>query len=459
MDFAKILRAFGGTLIVLSVAMLAPAAIARGAEQGAYVLSAGLALFAGGSLRILSPARLSPAGFREAIALVLCWWIVAPVFGGLPFVFRGMGLADGWFEAVSALTTTGGWLNDEAARASAAGMFWRAELEWLGGLASLASAAALFIRPHFTGVDTMPPPFAFGEYGSPLRALRQALATFAPIYAVITFACFALLAATGVAPIEAAVLAMSTLASGGFTPHEGGLAAYPSFVPGLLLPFVVASGANFILIARVMRPARESGVKDGETLALIILIFVLGGAYWLSTGGGSLARLPSEIFNAASMISTNGATIGQAPLVIALVTAIIGGAAVSTAGGLKLLRWLIVFRRAGEELWKLAEPSGVRPRSGSADELGVWIHFVAFALAAGGLLLLVAVYGHSFETAAAASVAALANTGPLLALAHGDGNYAQLEPTLRMALGGAMILGRLEAVAALAVINHAFWRS
>ena len=161
----------------------------------------------------------------------------------------------------------------------------------------------------------------------------------------------------------------------------------------------------------------------------------------------------------ASILSTNGMVIGEPPTMIAaLVTGIIGGAAVSTAGGFKILRWLVITRRAREEIWRLISPKAVFGGRRIGNELGVWMHFLVFTLILGGLIVVFAFGGHPLETAAAAAVAALSNAGPLTALV-GIEDYASFGGALRWVLVVGMILGRLEVAVALALINIAFWRS
>ncbi|MFQ5562276.1 MAG: potassium transporter TrkG [Parvularculaceae bacterium] len=463
MGYPSILRGFGVSLIVLGAAMLAPfiAAIAAGeAGAGAFAFGASAAFFAGFGAVSASSGKHPPTDFRGALLLVLLWWIVAPVFAALPFLLHGMTFSDAYFEAVSAMTTTGGWLSDAAARASISGVLWRAELEWLGGLASVSIAAAIFVRPTFVGIDTLLPPFSLGEEDSYLSPLRDAIRSFSVVYALVTLFCFTIAALLGAPLLDAAVMSMSIVASGGFIPHQEGLAGYGLGIESGLFPFIVLSGANFVLVARLLRGV-TGRARDAETGAFLLIILAVGAMFWTTAGAGDISLLPAQLFNAASLLSTNGFLIGEAPTVTAaIVTAVIGGAAVSTAGGFKILRWLVIMRRAHEEIRLLVTPRAVFGLSRIANELGVWMHFLMFTMTLAGLLLLIALNGHSFEAAALAATAVLSNTGPLLALAgEAHGGYAIFETPLRWVLAAGMILGRLEAVAGLALINRAFWRS
>ena len=391
---------------------------------------------------------------------MLVWWAATPVFAAIPFAAAGAPFGDAYFEAVSALTTTGAWLSHAEATATPAGMLWRAMLQWIGGLASLAIAAAIFIRPAFIGIDTLLPPFSRGEHESFLRPLRNAVIAFFPVYVVITLASFSALALAGASVLDAVVMALSIVASGGFIPSAEGLQGYPPMVSAVVFPLLILSGANFVVLARLIR-GESSRLRDIESRAYFLIILFAGVMFWLIAGAQNFRLAAPEVFNAASILSTNGFVIGEPPsLILALVTAIIGGAAVSTAGGFKILRWLVITRRAREEIRRLIAPKAVFGAPTVANELGVWMHFLVFTLILGAIVVVLSVGGREFDVAVAAATASLSNTGPLLALAGGGGaDYNLFDGPLKAVLIVGMILGRLEAAVALAIFNLAFWRS
>ncbi len=463
MGLTAILRGFAGILICVALAMLAPLLLAMSAGEpsaGPFLYGAIATLIAGGGAWAASIGRTAPSDFRGALIIILLWWVVAPGFAAIPFALGPMSFADAYFEAVAAVTTTGGWLSREAATVSPSLMLWRAELQWLGGLASIAIAAAIFIRPAFIGIDTLLPPFSRGAKNDFLRPLRNAVLSFWSIYAGATFIAFAAFAIAGAPILDAAVMALSGVASGGFLPGVGEPAGLTPWIIVLLFLLMTFSGSNFVVIARLVRGAKER-VRDIENGAYIAIILFAGFFFWLLAGAGDVDQIIPHLFNAASILSTNGFTIGEAPpLPVVLVTAIIGGAAVSTAGGFKILRWLVIMRRAGEELRRLIEPSAVFGKRTVSNELGVWIHFLVFTMTLAGLVVILSSGGHSFDLSAAAAVSALSNAGPLIYLAEGGGSgYAAFSEPYRWALATAMILGRLEAAVALALINRWFWRA
>ena len=462
MGLTGIIRGLAAMLLALGAAMIIPMLMAAaGGEDsaGAYLFGVTASLLAGGGAFAASIGHRPPTDFRGALIIILLWWGLIPAFAAIPFAMGSLNYADAYFEAVSAITTTGGWLSNADAIASPAGMLWRAELQWLGGLASITIAAAIFIRPAFIGIDTLLPPFSRGDDESFLRPLRNAALAFSSIYAVLTLFAFSGLAIAGAPTFDAVIMALSGVASGGFLPHPGGVGAYPQAVGVILFFILVFSGANFVLIARVVRGAKGR-VRDVETGAYLTILFVVGVLFWVLAGAGDMLLAGPQIFNAASLLSTNGYVVGEAPpLIAAMVTAIIGGAAVSTAGGFKILRWLVIMRRAREEIRRLVAPSAVFGSSRVSNELGVWIHFLVFTMTLAALVVALSVGGHPFEIAAATATAALSNAGPLIQLAEGAGDgYAIFDAPMRWLLVVAMILGRLEAAVALALLNRVFWR-
>lgn len=466
MGLAVVFRLLGLAIIGLGFAMALPLAAALAAEParaGDYVFGMAFAIAGGGGLAAIG-ARPRESDLRGAILTVLLWWVVAPVFAGAPFAIAGAAPVDAYFEAASALTTTGAWLSNDAAVASPSGALWRATMQWLGGLVSLAVAAAIFVRPLFVGIDTLLPPFARGERESDLRAVVAAIRSFSVVYAVATVVCWFTLAFAGSSPFAALIAAMSVVASGGFVANADGAAGLAPETATALAPFVFLSGANFILLSRILT-GRRRRLQDAETGAYAMIVLGLAVAlcaFAAPTVGTLIAEAPAQVFNAASLMSTNGLILGTPPpLALALVAVIIGGSAVSTAGGLKILRWLVIFRRAREEVRRLVSPNAAFGRASVVNELGVWMHFLMLTVTIGVLTLILTGGGYSFELAASAAVALLANAGPVLALAEGgaDGYGAFEHPILRFAMVIGMILGRLEAVTALALLNRSFWRS
>jgi len=468
MGAAAILRAFGFALMIVGAGMVIPFTFAESTGSGAggpYLFGLLTSFLVGAGFYVAAGSARPRVDFRGGLLLAFLWWTGAPVLGAVPFVLSGFGLAEAYFEAVSALTTTGAWLYPERLAIDPAGQLWRAVMQWLGGLASISIAAAIIVRPVFFGLETLQLPFSRGERASYLHSLRNALKTFVWIYGALTFTCFLLLAMTGLRQFDAAVFALSLVSSGGMVPGGGSFATADLAVVLIAVPFMVLSGANFIVLSFAARGAIRK-VRDSETVTFLWMIVGVGFLFWFLAGAGDVDLVIEQLFNAASLLSTHGALIGEAPpFAVAAVAALIGGASISAAGGIKVLRWLVIFRRAREEIRGLISPNEVQRRTVIEEEFGVWMHFLVFTLLLAAVVLMLMLSGHGFPVATAAATAALSNTGPLLiygvetpdvlVLARYD-IFATVDQLLLCAV---MILGRIEAVAILALINPAFWRS
>lgn len=464
MGLIVILQSLGGMIAILGALMLFPMvmAVMEGSNQaGPYFFSSVVTIFFGVALSLATRGRYQSVDLRGAILLVALWWTLTPVFGALPFALNQMSMFDAYFEAVSALTTTGAWLWEDAARISRPDILWRALMQWIGGLSSLAIAAVIFIRPAFVGTDTLLPPFSRGDRGSHIRAMRNALFVFSRVYILVTFSAGGILTLSGVGAFDAVVIALSGVASGGFIPYTSGANALTNAASGVLLPLYFLSGVNFILLTRIFF-ARESSLKDIETGVYALIAVGVTVLFFIMSDPIAFGRIPRHAFNAVSMLSTNGVFIGSPPpLIVCLITVLIGGTAISTAGGMKVLRWLVVMHRSRQELRRLSSPNAVYGSSNMQNELGVWMHFIVFTVVLGVLLTALTAGGHSFELSVTAAAGVLANAGPVLGLiAEGEAGYAVFAmPFSKAMLIFGMILGRVEAVAALALINQAFWRS
>ena len=463
LGFASLIRAFSLMLFLVAGAMMVPLFVALLGQEsvaGGYGFGVVVTLAAGVSAFAVSMTKHGPVGLRGILFLVLLLWTIIPVFAAIPLAGEEMSFFDAYFDAVAALTTTGGWLSIEGALETQAGAVWRAMLQWLGGLASIAIAAAIFIRPSFIGTDTLLPPFSRGENDSFLRPIYNAFRAFFFAYLALTCFSFFICLTTGAPFFDAAILSLSIPASGGFAPHVNGLSHYPILLILCMTPLIFISGSNFIVVERILRGAFKQR-KDIETVTYFSITIFAGIAFWLSIGASDFEQLVWQGFNAISLLSTNGFIIGETPpLIIVMITAIIGGCAVSSAGGFKILRWIVIMNRARAEIRKLILPNAVAGLRSIANELGVWMHFLVFTIFLAVLLICLSVSGYSFELSVVAATSALSNTGPLVYLTQGaQEGYGVFNDVTRALLLIGMVLGRLEAAVALALINQAFWRS
>jgi trk system potassium uptake protein TrkH len=452
----RLFRALGWSALILAgfAAVFTPLALLEGESDAArgFFLTAVAGGFAGGVAVAGTRGVTSSAGASAALRLALFGWLIMPLLAAAPLVTAEGSLTVGVFEAYSAMTTTGAILTapEDLPRSL---VLWRCVIAWLGGLASLVLAATVFAALDRRGVGlrrtsllTVERSDLFTNFGRAVRRLGLA-------YALVTGLGLLGLLLSGAGAFNALCLALSGIATAGLQPFSGGLSA------GLNASGVVVLAALCLLGAWNMAVQYEALTRlrttrgSGEMRAMLVLALGLGLLFGL-TGGAAL--FAPAAFEALFALTTSGFQIGEAPVVppVALVLlALLGGSTISTAGGIKMPRILLLMRRAGGELSVLSHPSAaVRTRYAGrsvSDEAlaGVWVYALAYPVALAIGAVLIGLGGADFESAWLLSGAALTNAGPVAGGLWADQSAASLG-----AAGLLMVAGRLEVLAAAAAI-------
>ena len=464
MSLNAVLRSFANLLILFAVAMVPPLFVGVFAREPASVAVFAMSIlgasFIGGALRFAARGE-GRFGLRETTSFLGLAWLVGPLFAAAPFLLIGQSWSQAYFEAVSMFTTTGASLN-AGPNEGFAHALWRAELQWLGGLLSLAAAGAVFSRATLLGALVQRPTDARSEEGDLLQEVWRCFSLFATPYSALTLICAVLLAFAGAPVFDAICLGLSILSTGGYTPQTGGVTAYSGvWISPVVLLFMMVGALNMTVIARAAQFAPTSFRIDRESVALFGSLLLFTMVIYAAGGFGGLGDLGRALLAAASSATTSGFYIEAyaPPFIVAAPAAFIGGSVISTAGGLKLVRFLALMNQTGGELWRLNHPRGVAPSGGAViANSPIPVYFLALTIVLSLMTLAIAGFGHGFEIAVAAPIAALTNTGALLTLAS-PGGYDVFDAPVLMLLAIGMAFGRLEILVALALFNHAFWRS
>lgn len=436
---------------------------------------------------------------RSHLLAMLGTFTVLPLMLAIPFneAVPDTGLFNAWWEMVSALTTTGGTLY-EAGRLAPSLHLWRALVGWMGGFFMLVMAIAVLAPMRLGGFEVF---FSGGPSGATRnisggeggadpgdRIVHYATVTF-PAYLGLTLALWVLLLIAGDPTLVALCHAMSTLATSGISPI-GGTAVAASGVGGEMLVFlflIPALSRRFWPGSGELR-ATDRLIADPELrLAAVIVLAVpatLFLRHWIAALEVAMTPDPSAIlmsiwgamFTAMSFLTTTGfesagwdearnwSGLGTPGLMLAGL-AIVGGGVATTAGGVRLLRVYALVRHGERELDKLVHPASVGGGGMMARRLRregayiSWIFFMLFALSIAVVMVAVSLAGLEFESATVLSIAALSNTGPLALVAATEPlSWGALDTATKAILAGAMILGRLETLAIIALLNPEFWR-
>ena len=476
--------AFGlSWLLLAEAALLVPLiAFALAVGEGPMVL-AGLAAvlltgFVGAALVLSTRGVALRFGKHEAYLLIVLAWPVLALFGTLPWLLAPLGISalDAFFSTMSALTTTGAWVLPPPSQLPRTALLWFGLLQWGGGLLTVVFAVALMTYLGIGGLDLFRSALPRGEGTAPLQRFWHAARDLGGVYVAITLGGTMLLWLSGLSAFDALCHAFGAISTGGFTTFDGGVASMDNWSgETVLMALMLVGTLNFTTVWAVGIGRVRALERDPELRYLLALVAIVGVAILAPLLGegwhGLGSRLHASLFAAISAISTTGYTI-QAPtvwhdhapvLLIALL--LLGGCAGSTAGGLKLMRLAILFKHSYRELVRLSHPHGVVPmrfgtaRIGESTLGAVWSFFFFGLLAVVGVALALAASGLRPEAALAGAVAAIANAGPALTMiSPHELTYESWPASAKLVYTVGMVLGRVEVLTLLTLLNPAYWR-
>ncbi len=479
---AVIQRILGMVVTLFSLTMLPPAAlsiIAGDDEWRPFGLA--LVVLALAGLALWLPVRHVERDMRlrDGFLVVALFWIALGLAGAVPFAFGALAhprFTDAVFESVSGITTTSATVLTGLDALPRAVLWYRQQLQWLGGLGVIVVAAALFPMLGIGGMQLYkadaPGPVKEEKLTPRIAQTARALGG---IYVLLTVACAAGYALAGMEPFDAVAHAFSTVSTGGFSPYDAGLGHFGSFwIDMVAVVFMFLGATNFALHFVVWR-ARDHTTYLADPqfraflyLTLVMVAVVMG--YLLATGA---EPGPAEAFHHAavavvSSLSTTGVRVanvaawpGMLPALLLLLT-FVGGCAGSTAGGMKVIRWQLVLKQAQRELMRLVHPRAALPVK-FGDKLvpgrvlaavtGFFaIYLVLFAV----MMLMMMATGLDQVTAWSAVASCINNAGGSLGLVAD--NFQHLPEGAKWVCIVAMLIGRVEVFTFVVLCTPTFWR-
>jgi trk system potassium uptake protein len=480
-DFRPIFLVIGLLLIALGLMMLVPAtvdAILGSADWMVFAVSAGLTLFVGVTTAMSCRVRRFRMSVRQGFVMATLIWLVITLFASLPFVFSdlNMSFTDAFFEAMSGITTTGATVIIGLDSAPPGLLLWRGLLQWLGGLGIVVMAVAVLPVLGVGGMQMFRvEAFETGEKMLP-RATRIA-AWLTIVYVGLTALWMIMLWFAGMTGLEAAVHAMTTLATGGFSTSDGSVGHFDSAaIDVIIIAGMLVGSLPFVLYVRALQGQPGPLVTDSQVRCFLFLVavVVLLVAVFLMTQHayplGSALRFAA--FNVISVFTGTGyATVdywlwgGFAGPIFFLIM-FIGGCTGSTTCGMKVFRFQVLWAAADTQFKHLLRPHGVfipyyngRPISDDiiSSVLSFFFVFIlCFAVVAVGL----GMFGLDFVTAVSSAATAMCNVGPALGpIAGPAGTFQSFPDGAKWLMSAAMLLGRLELFTVLMLFSPALWRA
>lgn len=415
---------------------------------------------------------------RQAFLLTTLSWVLICLGASLPFVLSRSTetFTDSLFEAVSALTTTGSTILWGLEYASPGVLIWRALLQWLGGIGIIMMALTVLPMLQIGGMQLFRSEFS-DRSEKILPKVSQVAAAIFKIYSLFTGICFLCLWGAGMSFFEAVCHAFAILSTGGFSTADSSIGYFNSaFIEGITIVFMWIGGGTLLLFVHLLKGNWRPLWKDGQirayTATVVVSTLVVALWHWLKTGGMPfLQALRASAFTVVSIMTTSGfsstnyAQWESFPLFVIFLLMFVGGCTGSTAGGIKLFRFQIIFSLARSQIHKLRHPHGVfvplyhhqKIREGIFDSVFAYLAFYGFSviLVALGLSL----YNLDFITCLSGALTAVSNVGPGLgALIGPSETFVSLPDGAKWLLMLGMLLGRLEFMTIFILLTSVFWK-
>jgi trk system potassium uptake protein len=481
MHLSTTLRVLGLLLMVFSLAMIPSMIISLIYEdqQLNLFIRAMVVIFAAGLLCWI-PVRHQKREMRvrDGFLITVLFWGVLGFAGAVPLALSqelNLSVTDAIFESISGLTTTGATVITSLETLPKSILFYRQLLQWLGGMGIVVLAVAILPLLGIGGMQLYraetPGPVKDAKLSPRIAETAKALWI---IYVSLTLACAGAYWLAGMDPFDALSHSFSTVAIGGFSTYDASIGHFNSASIELVaIIFMVIAGMNFSLhfAAWHNRTVRHY-IHDPEWR--VYLIFLFGLAMIVS-----LVLIDQEIyessdafrfgiFETVSIATTTGfASVGSSgwptflPFLL-LMSAFIGACAVSTGGGIKVIRLILLYKQGAREIQRLIHPNAVIPIKVGGKPISarvidaVWGFLAAYVLLFGVLMLACMAFGEDPITAYSAVGATLNNLGP--GLGNAATNYAGLADGTKYVLTFAMLLGRLELFTLLVILTPSFWQ-
>jgi trk system potassium uptake protein TrkH len=482
MNLSMVQRILGLMLMIFSLTMLPPIAVSFIYSDGHAqpFFDAFLIVAAIGTALWLPVRRVRrDLRLRDGFLVVALFWFCLGLAGATPLLITdvpSLTFTDAVFEAVSGFTTTGATVIVGLDALPKSILYYRAQIQWFGGMGIIVLAVALLPILGIGGMSLYkaetPGPVKDEKLTPRITHTAKALWL---VYLALTTTCAACLYLAGMDSFDAITHAFSTLSTGGFSPYDASLAHFESAaIDWIVTFFMMAGGVNFSLHFMMFKqrsprvflrdPEFRAYVSILALLTLVVTVYL----YLAGTYDSPLAALRFGAFQVVSLQTSTGfvtadfsAWAGALPALLILAT-FVGGCAGSTGGGMKVIRWLLVFKQGLVELRRLVHPSAEIPVKVAGKPVPVRVmnavtgFFAIYLVLFGGMMLLLMITGLDQVTAWSAIATAINNCGP--GLGQVAANFRDVPDAAKWICALAMLIGRLELFTLIILFTPDFWR-
>jgi len=480
MQIKSVIRILGLLLMLFSLAIIPPILVSiiyQDNETWSFFYAFILIFVSGLLLWLPAMQAKTDLKLRDGFIIVVLFWFVLSSFGSLPLLLSSslnISITNAIFESISGLTTTGATILVNIDDLPKSILFYRQYLQWLGGLGIIVLAVAVLPMLGVGGMQLYK-----AEVAGPIKnkltpRITETAKWLWIVYLLMTFLCAISYYFAGMNIFDSICHSFSTIAIGGFSTHTASFGHYDNqWIELVAIFFMIAACLNFSLHYLAFKNRTISPYRnDNEAyffLFLMGLVSFLCISYIYSNSAEMNTReIIKSGFYAISIATTTGFTntnyvnfVGFLPVLLILFS-FIGGCAGSTAGGMKVIRVMLLLKQGYRELRRLMHPNSkikVKVGNTAINERTletIWGFFAIYVFVFLTVMLLLMLSGLDFITSFSAVAATINNLGP------GQGevllNYASISDINKWILSFSMIVGRLEIFTLLVIFTPDFWK-
>ena len=478
MNYRMIGYLLGVIMLIEAALLLAPSFVALLYAESVvpYLITIGVLLVFALPLVLWRPKNTRIYA-KEGFICVALSWIVLSLFGAIPYVLDNAipHYVDAFFETVSGFTTTGATILSGVEGLHHSILFWRAFTHWIGGMGVLVFVLAILPATDGRAIHLMRAEVPGPTKGKLVPRLKHTALILYGIYLFLTVAETIALCIAGLPFYDALVTAFSTAGTGGFGLKDASIAGYASpAAEWIVAIFMFLCGINFNLYYFLLMRRFRDVFKSEELRTYLLLclgstVLIVLNTLQAASGLGECLR--NAFFQVTSIMSTTGfATVDyntawpEFSKTILVFLTMVGACAGSTAGGLKISRFLILIKNGMRELKHMLRPRSVNvvrldgevvpdeTCRAAANYFSLYTALIIFSA------LLLSIDGFDFTTNITAAIACVNNVGPGLGLVGPVGNFGGFSVFSKLLLSLDMLLGRLEIIPMLILLSPSAWR-
>ncbi len=413
---------------------------------------------------------------KDGYLVVALGWITMAVMGTLPYILSGSitNFTDAFFETMSGFTTTGASILNDIEAVPHGILFWRSLTQWIGGMGIIVLTVALL---PMIGVGGMQMFIAEAPGISPDKLkprIKDTAIRLWVIYLGLTLAETTLLMYGDMSFFDALNHSLTTMATGGFSTKNTSIIEQTPYIQYIIIGFMFLAGVNFSLLyfgmkGKLMKIWRNEEFKSYVSILVVFILITMAGIYHL-TDSSLEKSFRDGAFQVVSIITTTGFVSADYTAWASLLTMLffffmfIGASAGSTAGGIKVVRHVVLIKNSLLEMKRLLHPSAILPvrLNDKAISPKVTYHVLAFIMLYLTVFvlssILVAFTGLDTMTTMSSVATSLGNIGPGLGGVGPLNNFSGLPMVTKWILSFLMLLGRLELFTILILFTPYFWK-